>query len=52
MCLGSITPPFSADLSVSTSELVHAIYVSDELKSWVELASKPISRRLGALKKA
>jgi predicted dehydrogenase len=52
ICLGSITPPFPIGFSVATSELVHAIYVSHELKSWVELNSKPISKLLGALKKA
>ena len=48
MCGDSFSPPFSADFSISTSELVHAIYASHELKSWVELSSKPISTRLGA----
>ena len=42
-----ITPPVSAFDSIQTTRFVHAIYRSDELKSWVHLKDNPISTRLG-----
>jgi len=43
----SIMPPVSASDSIRTTKFVHALYRSDELKSWVHLKDNPISSRLG-----
>ena len=43
----SIIPPVSAYDSIQTTRFVHALYRSDELKSWIHLNSNPISSRLG-----
>jgi predicted dehydrogenase len=40
----SLVSPFEA---ISTARVVHALYRSDELQSWVELKDNPISKRLG-----
>jgi predicted dehydrogenase len=37
----------SPDDAISTARVVHALYKSDEDRSWVELKNKPISNRLG-----
>jgi predicted dehydrogenase len=39
--------PISATDAASTLELIHAVYRSDELKSWVRLSDNPRSSRLG-----
>ena len=44
---GKITPPISGFDSLPTISLVHALYSSDENRSWVKLESKPISKKLG-----
>lgn len=44
---GSIEPPVSAAQGIRTTELIHALYRSDELGGWVSLADKPVSERLG-----
>ncbi len=44
---GRIDPPVSAEQCIQTTELVHALYSSDERGGWVSLADKPISIRLG-----
>lgn len=44
---GKITAPISGFDSLPTISLVHALYSSDENRSWVKLESKPISKRLG-----
>lgn len=46
---GSIAPPVSAEQAIRTTELVHAMYRSDELGGWVSLADKPVSARLGKI---
>tara|TARA_Y200000002_G_C22666983_1_gene658404 strand:+ start:1016 stop:2080 length:1065 start_codon:yes stop_codon:yes gene_type:complete len=48
---GEITPPISGTDTLPTVFLVHALYASDENKSWVSLDSKLISKRLGKVKK-
>ena len=44
---GVITPPISGSDSVPTVSLVHALYSSDEKKSWVKLEEKNLSKKLG-----
>ena len=44
---GNIEAPVSAKDGIQTSYMVHALYRSDELQSWVKLKDKPISERLG-----
>ena len=44
---GDIKPPVSALDAVQTARMVHALYRSDELQSWVKLKEMPISERLG-----
>lgn len=44
---GGIDPPVSAFDAIETTDLVHALYRSDEDRGWISLASKPISKRLG-----
>ena len=44
---GNLTPPISGTDSLSTVTLVHALYSSDESKSWVKIDDNPISTRLG-----
>jgi len=43
----SIIPPVSAGDAVATTELIHALYKSDEIQGWVNLEDNPISERLG-----
>lgn len=42
-----IVPPVTAEQAIGTTELVHALYRSDEVKGWVSLADQPVSERLG-----
>jgi predicted dehydrogenase len=44
---GSVEPPVSAAQGARTTELIHALYRSDEIGGWVKLADKPVSARLG-----
>jgi UDP-N-acetyl-2-amino-2-deoxyglucuronate dehydrogenase len=44
---GRTDPPVSAEDGIRTTELVHALYRSDELRGWVRLADKSVSERLG-----
>ena len=44
---GRIDPPISGSDCVATSRLVHALYRSVELGTWVDLDSQPLSERLG-----
>lgn len=44
---GSITSPVPAEQATRTTELVHALYRSDEIGGWVKLADQPVSERLG-----
>jgi len=44
---GSKIPPVTAEDALRTTELVHALYRSDEIGGWVRLADKPVSHRLG-----
>lgn len=44
---GNITPPITGTDSLPTVSLVHALYSSDESRSWVRLDDNPISKRLG-----
>lgn len=44
---GSIEAPVSAEQGIRTTELIHALYRSDEVGGWVSLADKPVSVRLG-----
>ncbi len=44
---GDIVPPVSAHDAMATTELVHALYRSDEVGGWVSLSDKPVSTRLG-----
>lgn len=45
--VGRTVPPVPAHEGISTTELVHALYRSDELGGWVSLADGPVSERLG-----
>ncbi len=44
---GEIIPPISGKDSLPAVSLVHALYSSDENRSWVKLDDSPISNRLG-----
>ena len=44
---GKIIPPISGMDSLQALSLVHALYSSDENRSWVKLDNNPISNRLG-----
>jgi predicted dehydrogenase len=44
---GRTDPPVTAEDGVRTTELVHALYRSDEVRGWVRLADRPVSERLG-----
>jgi predicted dehydrogenase len=44
---GLLEPPISGSDSVSTVQLVHALYRSAETGNWVSLAENPLSERLG-----
>jgi predicted dehydrogenase len=44
---GNITAPITGTDSLPTVSLVHALYSSDENRSWVKLDNKPISKKLG-----
>jgi len=44
---GRVVPPISGSDSVPTVQLVHALYRSAEIGSWVALADNPLSERLG-----
>jgi predicted dehydrogenase len=44
---GNTTPPVSALQAIGTTELVHALYRSDEVRGWVSLIDQPLSARLG-----
>jgi predicted dehydrogenase len=44
---GSTTAPVSAEQGMRTTELIHALYRSDEIGGWVRLESNPVSERLG-----
>lgn len=46
---GRTDPPVAADEGIATTALVHALYRSDELQSWVALADEPVSERLGRI---
>ena len=37
----------SAEDSIKTTKLIHALYKSDEEKKWIKLKDNPISSRLG-----
>ena len=37
----------SAEDSIKTTQLIHALYKSDETKSWINLDDNPVSSRLG-----
>ncbi len=47
LCRGSIEAPVSAEQGIRTTELIHALYRSDEVGGWVSLKDTPISARLG-----
>lgn len=44
---GEISAPVSVEDSVTTNELIHALYRSVEIGGWVELKNKPTSCKLG-----
>lgn len=44
---GRTDPPVPADEGIATTELVHALYRSDELGGWVSMVDGPVSMRLG-----
>lgn len=44
--INTITPPEEA---IDTVKVVHALYKSDETKSWIQLDDNPVSNRLGKL---
>ena len=37
----------SAQESILSTKLIHALYKSDEIKKWVSLSEEPVSKRLG-----
>jgi predicted dehydrogenase len=49
LSIGNYTPPISGKDTLPTISLVHALYSSDESRSWVKLDSRPISKRLGKI---
>ena len=40
-------PIISAEESLNTTKLIHALYKSDEEKKWIDLRENPVSSRLG-----
>jgi predicted dehydrogenase len=44
---GAITIPVPVDEAIRTTEVVHALYRSDEIGSWVTVADHAVSERLG-----
>ena len=44
---GSTKPPISISSVAATSSLIHAIYASEELGTWVSVVDKTLSNRLG-----
>ena len=42
-----ISPVITLEESIQTTELVHALYSSDETNTWVNLRNNPISNKLG-----
>ena len=42
---GIIVPPISGSDTLPTVSLVHALYASDENRSWVKLDDKPVSKK-------
>lgn len=46
---GRTDAPVPAEQGIPTTELVHALYRSDELRGWVSLADNPVSERLGRI---
>lgn len=44
---GENKPTISAEESIKTTKLIHAIYKSDEEKKWINLTENPVSSRLG-----
>lgn len=44
---GRIDPPISGTDVLPTVQLVHALYRSVEIKSWIKLSDKPLSEKLG-----
>lgn len=44
---GSNLPAVSAKQALSTTQLIHGLYRSEELGGWVNLSDKPVSCRLG-----
>lgn len=47
LLVDEIEAPISVSSSISTYELVHALYRSDELGSWIQLSDRNLSDRLG-----
>lgn len=43
----NLSPPISGSDCLHTLAIIHALYVSDENRSWVKLEEKPVSRKLG-----
>ena len=48
---GRTDPPVSAEDGIRTTELVHALYRSDEVGGWVRLVDRPVSDRLGRMER-
>ncbi len=44
---GSIVPYVSGSIALATTELIHALYKSEEVNGWVHLKDQPHSSRLG-----
>ena len=40
-------PIISAEESLNTTKLIHALYKSDEEKKWIDIRENPVSSRLG-----
>jgi predicted dehydrogenase len=51
LACGNRNPPVSVEESISTNELIHALYRSVELNGWVCLKDNPVSLNLGKGKK-
>lgn len=49
---GSSVAPVPAEQATRTTELVHALYRSEEIGGWVTLADGPISERLGKVSRS
>jgi UDP-N-acetyl-2-amino-2-deoxyglucuronate dehydrogenase len=47
LAAGRVAPPVTAADGVEAVKLVHALYASAERETWVRLADKPLSERLG-----